>query len=101
MSWLFGQVEKQQDKVNFKIYDDTTWGMNNCKTQLPNISRSKGNLTMKFGQLIEKHGKHFSWKTIHKCAGETIPRPFSQKFYTVCFNCMPGWKQSKYIETKL
>ena len=26
---------------------------NNCNTHLPNISRSKGNKTMKFGYLIE------------------------------------------------
>ena len=39
---------------------------------LPNISRSKGNQTLKFGQL-KKHEKHFS------CDGETSPRPFSEK----------------------
>ena len=34
---------------------------------LPNISRSKGNQTMKFGQLIEYNmTKHFSWNIIHK-----------------------------------
>ena len=31
---------------------------------MPNISRSKGNHTMKFGQLIEK--KNFSSKTMQK-----------------------------------
>ena len=34
---------------------------------LSNISRSTGNQTMKFGQLIEKRG------------GEAISRPFSEK----------------------
>ena len=40
-------------KVNFKIYGVTTWLTNDCKNMLPYISRSKGNQTMKFGQLIE------------------------------------------------
>ena len=34
---------------------------------LPNISRSKGNQTVKFGPLIESYTK---------CDGETIPGPF-------------------------
>ena len=37
LSWLFEQVEKlfdQKDKVNFKIYDVTTWLTNNCNTQI-------------------------------------------------------------------
>ena len=37
---------------------------------LPNISRSKGNQTMKFGQ---------SEKSYTKYDGETSPRPFSKK----------------------
>ena len=36
-----------------------------------NISRSKGNQTMKFGELIEK--------SYNECGGETSPRPFSEK----------------------
>ena len=37
---------------------------------LPNISRSKGNQTMKFGWLIE-YEKYFSQKIIYKkCGGE-------------------------------
>ena len=32
----------------------------------PSISRSKGNQTMKFGKLTEKHKKHFSWKIMHR-----------------------------------
>ena len=40
----------KNDEVNFKIYDVTTWETNNCNTLIaPNISRSKGNQTMKFG----------------------------------------------------
>ena len=47
---------------------------------LPNISRSKGNQTMKFGQLIECNMRNiFLEKSYTKCGGETIPRPFSKK----------------------
>ena len=46
---------------------------------LPNISRSKGNQTMKFGQLIEYNMRNiFVEKSYAKCAGETIPRPLSK-----------------------
>ena len=68
---------------------------------LPNISRRKGNKTMKFGQLIECHMRNiFLEKSNKKCGGETSPRPFSEKlkvgisldqylkFYAVCFYCM-------------
>ena len=37
LSWLFGHVEKWldcKDKVNFKIYDVTTWKTNNCNTRI-------------------------------------------------------------------
>ena len=47
---------------------------------LPNISRSKGNQTMKFGQLIECSMINiFIQKSSTKCGGETRPRPFSEK----------------------
>ena len=47
---------------------------------LSNISRSKGNQTMKFGQLIEYNMKNiFVEKLYTKCAGETISRPLSKK----------------------
>ena len=47
---------------------------------LLNISRSKGNRAMKFGQLIESNmGNIFVEKSYTKCAGETIPRPSSKK----------------------
>ena len=48
--------------------------------QLPNISRSKGIQTMKFGQLIEYNMRNiFLKKSYTKYDGETIPRPFSEK----------------------
>ena len=50
---------------------------------MPNISRSKKNRTMKFGQLIEYNMRNiFVEKSYTKCARETIPRPFSKKFKT-------------------
>ena len=45
---------------------------------LTHISRSTGNLSMKFGQLIEYNMRTFSWKIISKMWGRTIPRPFSK-----------------------
>ena len=60
------------------IYDVTTWLTNNCNTH--NISRSKGNQTMKFGQLMESNMRNFFLeKPYTKCGGETSPRPFSEK----------------------
>ena len=47
---------------------------------LPNISRSEGNQTMKFDQLIEyKMRNIFLEKSYTKCGGEISLRPFSDK----------------------
>ena len=47
---------------------------------LPNLSRSKGNQAMKFGQLIEYNMRNiFIEKSYTKCGGETILSPFSKK----------------------
>ena len=47
---------------------------------LLNISRSKDNQTMKFGQLIEYNMRNiFVEKSYSKYGGETIPKPFSKK----------------------
>ena len=47
---------------------------------LVNISRSKGNQAVKFGQLIEYQMMNiFVEKSYTKCAGETIPRPLFKK----------------------
>ena len=79
---IFGHVEKRldyKDKVNFKIYDVTTQPTIAIHT-LPNISRIKGNQTMKFGQLIQYDMRNtFLEKSFAKCGGETIHRPFSKK----------------------
>ena len=67
-------------KMFVKIYDATTWLTNNSIHILPNISRSKGNQTLKFGQLIEYNMRNiFAEKSHTKCAGETIARPLSKK----------------------
>ena len=67
---------------------------------LPNISRNKGNQTMKFGQLIEYNMRNtILEKSYTKCGEETRTRPFpgklklylwihSIKFYTVCLYCI-------------
>ena len=47
---------------------------------LANISKSKGNQTMKFGQLIECNIRNnFLEKSNTKSDGETSLRPFSEK----------------------
>ena len=86
LHWLFGLVAKRpdkKDKVNFKFSDVTAWLTNNRDTYiLPNISRSKGNQTMKFGQLIEYNVRNIflekSYRN-HNFPAETRPRSFSKK----------------------
>ena len=47
---------------------------------LPNISRSKDNQAMKFGQLMKCNmGAVFLEKSYTKCGGETSARTFSEK----------------------
>ena len=46
---------------------------------LPNISRSKCNQTMKFGQLIKYNRNIFLKKSSIKYNGEANPRPFDKK----------------------
>ena len=47
---------------------------------MPNISKSKDNKTVKFGQLIEYNmRKIFLEQSYPKCGGETSPKPFSKK----------------------
>ena len=47
---------------------------------LSNISKSKVNQTMKFGQLIEYNMSNiFLKKSYRKCGGETSPIPFAGK----------------------
>ena len=47
---------------------------------MPNISRSKDNHTIKFGQLVDYDMRNiFTEKSYTKCGGKTNPRPFSEK----------------------
>ena len=46
---------------------------------LPNISKSKDNQTIKFGQLIEYNMKNIFLKSYTKYDRETIPRLFFSK----------------------
>ena len=48
---------------------------------LPNICRSKGNQTIKLGQLIEYNMRHnLAESSYTKCDGETIPKLFYKKW---------------------
>ena len=48
---------------------------------LPNISRSKDNQTMKFGQLREYNIAMADIFSYIKCGGENSPGPFSKKLH--------------------
>ena len=80
---------------------------------MPNISRSKGNQTMKFGQLIEYNMRKLKKRkktSYTKCGGETSPRSLFWKIkiehifgliiwnFIVCFYCILSWGLSKDIE---
>ena len=53
---------------------------------LPNISRSKGNQTLAFGQLIECNMRNiFLERSFTKYGVATSPRPFSEKLRFVQF----------------
>ena len=78
LSGLFNCVRKRLDKkgnVNFKIYDVTT-AQKIIKGHLfPNISRTKDNQAMKFGQLIEyKVNNIFHLKSCNESGRETSSR---------------------------
>ena len=77
LCWYFGYLVKRRDKkamFNFKSYDVVTIHI------LPNISRSKGNQTTKFGQLIEYTMRNvFLEESWAKCREEASLRPFYKK----------------------
>ena len=72
--------------------------------KLPNISRSKSNQTMKFGQLIEYNMKNIFFKknNTQNVGKKLFPDPFlknqnweylwinSLNFYSVCFKVFPS-----------
>ena len=56
LPWSFCNVENRLDKkimANFKVYDVTDRIINNYNTLWPYISKSKGNKSLKCGQLIK------------------------------------------------
>ena len=65
---IVGKRFDKKGKVNFKIYDVTTWLKNNYNTQytIPNISLSKSNQAMKLGQLIEYNNKNIFLQKLHR-----------------------------------
>ena len=67
------------------MYDVTTWLTNDYNTHLPNISRSKGNQTMKFGQLIEYNRNIFLQNHAGNEAGRLVPE-LSLLFKKVSYN---------------
>ena len=76
-------AEKQLDKkakVNFKIKTSQTGHQIITIRILSNISRSKGNQSVKFGQLIEHNMRKILFeKSCTNCNGETSPRPFCKQ----------------------
>ena len=75
-----GKWLDKKDKINFKFYDVTVWLTKIVIPILPKILRSKGNQTVKLGQLIECNMSNiFLEKSYTKCGWETSPRPFSGK----------------------
>ena len=80
LSWLFGHVGKRLDKKDQVIFNFMTSQPGQQTTVIcisPNISRSKGNQTTKFGQLTECNMRNiFLEKSFTKCGRETNPDPF-------------------------
>ena len=77
---------------------------------LSDISRSKTNYAMKFGQLIEYNMRNiFLEKWCTKCDGETSPDPFLKNrngaavcsFIQFVFIVCPNWGLPKHTEAKL
>ena len=115
LSWLFGRVKKRfdwKDQVNSKFMMSYPGKQTISIRILPNISRTKGNEALKFGQLVECNLTNIFFEKLYtKCDGETILRPFSKKpkpsksldqeskVLYVCFYGMPSSRLTKYIET--
>ena len=68
---------------------------------LPNISRSKGNQTLTFGQLITCNMRNiFLERSYIKYSGETSPGPFSGKL-KLSTTLVYSFIQFVFIESKL
>ena len=116
MSWLFGHVEKRLDskyKVDFKIYDTTTWKTNNDNTHIAQYLKKQRQLDKEICQLIEYNISIFFRNDAQNVVEKQFPDPFLKNqswayllincsnFYLVCFYCMPSVKLLKYMEAKL
>ena len=81
--WPFGHVKKgliKKIRLILKCMTSRPGKQTITIHILPNISRSKGNKTMKFGQLIKHNMTNiFLGKSYTKCGRETIPRLFFKK----------------------
>ena len=80
LSWLSGYVEKQLEKRFLRLIPNFMTSQTGQQITtihiLSNISRSKGNQTMKFGQLIEHSlGNIFLQKPCIKWGMQTSSRP--------------------------
>ena len=79
LSWLFGCVEIRLDKkakINFKIMTSETEQQIITIHTLPNISRTKGNQSIKFSQLIKCNERNiFLNKSCRKWGRQTSSRP--------------------------
>ena len=60
-------------KVNFKIYDITTWLTNSYNTHIVQYHKKKINQAMKFGQLIEYNRIIFLQNQAENEAGRLVP----------------------------
>ena len=80
---LFGYIEKRFDKKAMlfsKFIMPRTVQLRITIHISPNISKSKGKQTMKFGQIIENNMVNiFLEKSYTKCVGEACSRPFYEK----------------------
>ena len=62
LSWIFDYVV---EKLISKFVNVTTWLTNNSIHTLLNISRSKGNQTMKFDQLVDEQNEQHCFLKNH------------------------------------
>ena len=66
-----------KDKINFKIYVVTAWLTNKYNAHIANISRSKGNQTMKSNKVIEHNKRNiFLQKSYRNEAVRLVPDLF-------------------------
>ena len=81
LSWLLGHLEKTARSEKWGFFSKSMTSQPAIAIYiLSNISRSKANQAMKFGQLIEYNMRNiFVKKSYTKCAGESISRPLSKK----------------------